>query len=115
MTSPMQGPSHGGKNHLLGMLGIGVVVVVVLLVAGRNFHVALPLAAFLACPLMMIGMMFMMRRGNSHQHDASTSIDHRTHDSADGQAGSAPSQPDRRSAFIGLATAQNPPEGFRGQ
>lgn len=66
----MQGHNHGGKNHLFGMLGIGALVLVGLLAAGRSVGEALPLAALLACPLMMIGMMFMMRGdGNSHQHD----------------------------------------------
>ena len=61
----MQGHNHGGKSHLLGMLGIGAVVLVVLLGTGRSFQQALPLALFLACPLMMVGMMFMMRGGNN--------------------------------------------------
>jgi len=70
----MQGHNHGGKSHLLGMLGAAALVLVVLLVAGRSFRESLPLAALLACPLMMIGMMFMMR-GDDHQHG---------HDSTDG-------------------------------
>jgi len=76
MNSNMQGHNHGGKNHLLGMLGIGALVLVVLLGTGRSFQQALPLALFLACPLMMVGMMFMMRGGNGQQNvnDAS---DHR--------------------------------------
>jgi hypothetical protein len=76
MNSPMQGHNHGGKNHLLGMLGIFAVILVVLLAAGRSFGEALPLAAVLACPLMMIGMMFMMRDGNNHQHSDDSTIDH---------------------------------------
>ena len=64
----MQSHNHGGRSHLLGMLGIGAVVLVVLLAAGRSFGEALPLAALLACPVMMIGMMFMMRGGNGHEH-----------------------------------------------
>ena len=63
----MQGHNHGGKNHLLGMLGIGAVVLVVLLGSGRSLQQALPLALFLACPLMMVGMMFMMRGNNDQQ------------------------------------------------
>jgi len=52
------------------MLGIAAVVVVVLLAAGRSFSEALPLAAVLACPLMMVGMMFMMRKGHDKSdHD----------------------------------------------
>ena len=73
-----QGHNHGGKSHLLGMLGIGATVLIVLLFAGRSFREALPLAAVLACPLMMIGMMFMMR-GGGHQH-GNDSADHDDHD-----------------------------------
>ncbi|MCR6492082.1 DUF2933 domain-containing protein [Cellulomonas sp. P24] len=78
MNSPMQGHNHGGKNHLLAMLGIFAVILVVLLAAGRSFGEALPLAAVLACPVMMIGMMFMMRGDNGHQHgdDSTTGHDH---------------------------------------
>jgi len=68
MNPNMQGHSHGGKSHLLGMLGIGALVLVVLLGTGRSFQQALPLALFLACPLMMVGMMIMMRGGNGQQH-----------------------------------------------
>ena len=76
MNNPMQGHNHGGKNHLLGMLGIFAVILVVLLAAGRSFGEALPLAAVLACPLMMIGMMFMMRGDNGHQHGDDRTTDH---------------------------------------
>jgi hypothetical protein len=78
MNTNMQGHNHGGKSHLLGMLGIGALVLVVLLGTGRSFQDALPLAAVLACPLMMVGMMFMMRGGNGHQHgnDATAPRDH---------------------------------------
>ena len=68
MNTNMQGHNHGGKSHLFGMLGIGALVLVVLLGSGRSFQQALPLALFLACPLMMVGMMFMMRGGNGQQH-----------------------------------------------
>lgn len=46
----------------------------VLLLVGVSFREALPLALLLACPLMMVGMMFVMGRGmgahgsNTHQH-----------------------------------------------
>lgn len=88
MNSNMQGHNHGGKNHLLWMLGIGGVVLVVLLGAGRSFQQALPYALFLACPLMMVGMMFMMRGGNDRQqghvttdhHDRSHAAGHHDHD-----------------------------------
>ena len=74
----MQGHNHGGKSHLLGMLGIGAVVLVVLLGTGRSFQQALPLALLLACPLMMVGMMYMMRGGNGQQKgdDANAPHDH---------------------------------------
>jgi hypothetical protein len=61
------------------MLGIGALVFVVLLGTGRSFQEALPLAAILACPLMMIGMMFMMRGGNGNQR-GDDATDHRNHD-----------------------------------
>jgi len=81
MNSTMQGHNHGGKSHLLGMLGIGALVLVVLLGTGRSFQEALTLAFVLACPLMMIGMMFMMRGGNGQQlgNDA-TDQRHSDHD-----------------------------------
>jgi len=78
MNTNMQGHNHGGKSHLLGMLGIWALVLVVLLSTGRSFQEALLLSALLACPLMMIGMMFMMRGGNGQQHgnDATDLRDH---------------------------------------
>ncbi len=78
MNTNMQGHNHGGKGHLFGMVGIAALVFVVLLGTGRSFQEALPLAILLACPLMMIGMMFMMRGGNDHQHGNDTA-DHRAH------------------------------------
>jgi Protein of unknown function (DUF2933) len=77
MNTSMQGHNHGGKNHLLGMLGIGAIVLVVLLGTGRSLQQALPAALFLACPLMMVGMMFMMRGNNGQQQDNDT---HEHHD-----------------------------------
>ena len=68
MNQQMQGHNHGGKSHLFGMLGIGALVLLVLLGTGRSLQQALPLALFLACPLMMVGMMVMMRGGNQNQH-----------------------------------------------
>ncbi|TFC00974.1 hypothetical protein E3O42_10795 [Cryobacterium adonitolivorans] len=58
----MNGHNHGGKSHLIGMIVIGVVILGGLLVAGRSIGEALPIAAVLACPVMMIGMVFMMMR-----------------------------------------------------
>ena len=79
MSSNMQGHNHGGKSHLFGMLGIGALVLVVLLGTGRSFQQALPLALFLACPLMMVGMMFMMR-GNNGQQQGNDTNEHHDHD-----------------------------------
>lgn len=72
MHTNMQGHNHGAKQHLLWMLGIGSVVLIVLLSTGRSFQQALPYALFLACPLMMVGMMFMMMRDNGHQQGTNT-------------------------------------------
>lgn len=63
-TSPH---NHGGRNHLLGMIIVGGVVLVALVATGRSLGEAVPVAALLACPLMMIGMMFIMMRGNTAQ------------------------------------------------
>ena len=84
MNTNMQGHNHGGKNHLLGMLGIGGVVLVGLLATGSSLKTALPYAALLACPVMMVGMMFMMMRGGNGQkqgNDATSQPDH--HDTTD--------------------------------
>lgn len=75
MSTTTDGHHHGGKNHLLGMLGIGALVLIVLVIAGRSLREALPIAAALACPLMMIGMLFMMRGANNHQHHIDTPTD----------------------------------------
>jgi len=74
MSTNMSPHNHGGKNHLIGMLAIGGVVLVALVATGRSLGEAVPVAALLACPLMMIGMMFMMMRGGNsrasdHAHD----------------------------------------------
>ena len=87
----MQGHNHGGKNHLLGMLGIGAVVLVVLLAMGSSLRTALPFALLLACPLMMGGMMFMMmRRGNGRQQGNDTTNQHDHSDTTDGRNLAAP-------------------------
>ena len=91
MNMTTQGHNHSGKNHLLGMLGIGAAVLIVLLFAGRAFREALPLAAVLACPLMMIGMMFMMR-GGGHQH-GSDAADHHDHVPADRPSSTSSTSP----------------------
>jgi hypothetical protein len=82
MNSNMQGHNHGGKNHLLGMLGIGALVLVVLLATGSSFRTALPFAALLACPLMMGGMMFMMMRGGNGNQQGNDAPNKRGHDDA---------------------------------
>lgn len=62
------------KGHLKHMLIGGAAILAVLLVAGVDFRQALQWAIVLACPLMMVGMMFMMnRKGGSHEHDHGTS------------------------------------------
>ena len=78
MNTNMQGHNHSGKSHLLWMLGLGGVIFVVLLGTGRSVGQALPLALFLACPLMMVGMMFMMGGDKGHQHGNDTT-DHPGH------------------------------------
>jgi hypothetical protein len=79
MTSTTRGHNDGGTSHVLGMLGVRAVVIVVLLVAGRSLREALPLAAGLACPILMIGMMFTMRNGDSHPHGEASSADRSDH------------------------------------
>ncbi len=68
MNGP-RGHSHSPLSHLVGMLAAAAVILVVLVVAGRSWGEALPLAALLACPLMMIGMVFMMGRTQGHGLD----------------------------------------------
>ena len=69
------------KGHLKHMLIGGGAVLVVLLLVGVSVRDALPWAVVLACPLMMVGMMFMMSRGMGakgdadHQHGPHCSVD----------------------------------------
>ena len=72
MTMHDHNHNLGGKSHLIGMMVTGVVLLVVLLIGGRSIGEALPFAAALACPVMMIGMMFMMMRGKGKNSDAAT-------------------------------------------
>ncbi|WP_024288372.1 hypothetical protein [Cellulomonas sp. KRMCY2] len=64
------------KGHLKHMVIGGAGILVVLLLFGVGFQEALPWALLLACPLMMVGMMFMMNRNHGagasgeHQHSA---------------------------------------------
>ena len=64
------------KGHLKHMLIGAGAILAVLLVAGVDFRQALQWAILLACPLMMVGMMFMMnRKGGSHEHHHGDSQD----------------------------------------
>lgn len=64
------------KGHLKHMAIGGGAILVVLLLFGVGFREALPWAFLLACPLMMVGMMFMMNRNHGvgatgeHEHSA---------------------------------------------
>lgn len=51
-------------NHLKQMLMAGAAVLVALVLTGVPLTRALPYAVSLACPVMMIWMMWMMGRGN---------------------------------------------------
>lgn len=51
------------KNHLKHMVIAGVGVFALLLIFGVDVGKALPWAALLACPLMMVAMMWTMNRG----------------------------------------------------
>ncbi|OYN92562.1 hypothetical protein CGZ91_03530 [Parenemella sanctibonifatiensis] len=81
-------PMHTNhRSHLLGMLGIAALVVLALLAAGRSLGEALPLAALLACPLMMIGMMFMGHGAHGHAHRGGDAPPPAEHPSADRSPG----------------------------
>jgi|GEM_PF-721568 len=116
----MQGHNHGGKSHLLWMLGIGGAVLVVQFGLGRSLEQSLPLAFLVACPLMMIGMMFMMGGDNDHKHNnANDHQDH--HDHADDISqhvndGAAPWQdsPNMTSNRPQDTTGPDGPRGARG-
>ena len=51
------------KNHLTHMAIAGVGVLAVLVVVGVDLGTAVPWALLLACPLMMVAMMWAMSRG----------------------------------------------------
>ncbi|WP_422117076.1 hypothetical protein [Brachybacterium sp. UNK5269] len=74
----MTGHSHNGKSHLLGMVGIGAGLLALLVLTGRSFGDALPVALALACPLMMVAMMV---GGHRRQHTGhhGPPVEHRTH------------------------------------
>jgi len=110
MNTNMQGHNHGGKNHLLWMLGIGGVVLVVLLGAGRSFQQALPYAFLLACPLMMAGMMFVMMRGNGHQQGTDATDQRARSDAADHHD---PDTPETWQDSPNITPPQSPPTTTR--
>ena len=65
------GGTMNHKNHLKYMLLAGAGIAAVLLATGVRPGQALLTAAVLACPLMMVGMMFFMSRGtggSAHSH-----------------------------------------------
>lgn len=73
-------------KHIAAMLGIGAVVAAVLVAFGLPLATVLPFAFILACPLMMVAMMFMMggngmNHGMSHQmkNDEETKSNGNTH------------------------------------
>jgi hypothetical protein len=55
-----------GEKHLLYMAGGAVTVFAVLILSGAPASTALVWGLLSACPLMMIGMMFSMNRGDTH-------------------------------------------------
>lgn len=63
------GHQHSGMSHLKWMGGIAVGILAVLLLMGRPLGDAIFLAILLACPLMMMGMMLMMGRGQRQEGD----------------------------------------------
>ena len=65
-------------KHLKYMLLVGGGLFAVLLVAGVPLSTALSYAVLLACPLMMVGMMFMMGHGNGSSGHAGCGHDHGT-------------------------------------
>ena len=56
--------NHSGSGHLKGMAVITGGAFVVLLLLGKSAGEAFSYALVLACPLMMVGMMFGGHRGN---------------------------------------------------
>jgi amino acid permease len=96
MSATVHGHDNGGKKHLLGMLAIAGVVLVALVAVGRSLGEALPLAAVLACPLMMIGMMFMMMRAGN----TSVQSDHHQSDERTESATPGTSQPPTASTLL---------------
>lgn len=82
----MNGHNYGGKSHLIGMIVIGVVILGGLLVAGKSIGEALPFAALLACPVMMIGMVFMMIRSGKGKNTDTAPTAHTDRNAAASEA-----------------------------
>jgi len=61
---------HSGVGHVKGMAVIGGAALVVLLLTGRPFDEAIVYAIVLACPLMMVGMMFGGHQGHGSDERA---------------------------------------------
>ncbi|GAA4626817.1 DUF2933 domain-containing protein [Cellulomonas oligotrophica] len=59
--------NHSGFGHVKWMVLTAVVLFGVLLLMGRSAGDALSYAVLLACPLMMVAMMFGMRSGHGSQ------------------------------------------------
>ena len=69
-------------KHIAAMLGVGAVVAAVLVAFGLPLTTVLPLAFIIACPLMMVWMIFMMGgNGMNHgaNHDQKAKSDGNTH------------------------------------
>jgi hypothetical protein len=75
------------RNHVRQMLIGGGVALAVLLMAGVPLGQALPLAAALACPLMMI---FMMRSMGGQSRHGGCGHGNADHGAGQGASGSAP-------------------------
>ena len=72
-------------KHIATMLGVGAVVAAVLVAFGLPLTTVLPFAFILACPLMMVAMMFMMGGdGMNHGMNPGKSNDQET--TSDGNA-----------------------------
>jgi len=61
---------HSGVGHIKGMAVIGGAALVVLLLTGKPFDEAIVYAIVLACPLMMVGMMFGGHQGHGSDEQA---------------------------------------------
>jgi hypothetical protein len=66
---------HSGVGHLKGMAVIVGAALVVLLLTGKPFDEAIVYAVALACPLMMVGMMFGGHQGHGTEERAAAPSD----------------------------------------